>query len=204
MSVVTQEQMQSTIVKNVVNEYIMRNQMFTVYQIWKDASTLNKSDLHYDTVRTYVEHYMGLILHWGRVVGYHLTKLDNSVGQSGTYPQIYHPLGDNVLNYDPSFRLYNSTVSAKRPVVKQVAVQPVSVVNINVTEKQRKSSPSGLFRFNVWLNGKLVSCNLRQVRGAGGKFVKNNDYEGYGVLDDGSSVVVKQDNEGKLYAIQGE
>lgn len=202
MSVVTQEQMQSTIVKNVINEYIRRNQMFTVYQIWKDASTLNGSTLNYDSVRTYVENYMNLILHWGRIVGHHLTKLDNRVGQSGSPPQIYHPLGDNVFNYDPSFRLYGSTKSSAKPVVSK-NVQPVSVVNVNVTEKQRKSGPSGLFRFNVWLDGKLVSCNLRQVRGAGGKFVKNNDYEGYGVLDDGSSVVVKQDNEGKLYAIKG-
>jgi hypothetical protein len=31
--------------------------------------------------------------------------------------------------------------------------------------------------------------------------VKNNAYEAYGVLDNGDQVVIKQDNEGKLYAL---
>lgn len=199
MSVLTVQKMHDKIVENVVDEYIKRSQMFTVYQIWEDASFLSGSRLDYNNVRRIVESKINdgfsFYAGWTRNVGRHLTKLDNTVGNIGAAPQIYHPVGASINNYDPHFRLHKTRTNVKK-VVANVQQQPQKkVVSSNKT--------GGLFRFNVWLNGQLVPCSLRQVRGSGGKFIKNRDYEGYGVLNDGSQVIVKQDNEGKLYAVKG-
>lgn len=207
MSTITQSRMQEAVVDNVISEYVKRNQMFTVYQIWKDTSFLNGSSVDYNMVRNIVESRFnyGNYPQWTRTVGDHLRKLDNTVGKVGEPPQIYHLVGSNVKNYDPNFRMYNVTVPAKKVDPVTINVAP-PVVSINIPAKPQKkpvasNKPSGLFRFNVWVNGQLLPCNLRQVKGEGGKFVKNQAYQGYGVLDDGSPVIVKQDKEGKLYAI---
>lgn len=184
MSVATQKQMLSHVVRKTVFEYVRLNQMFTVYQIWKDASFISKTTLDYDLVRNVVESMindnLSNIPGWCRTVGSNF-KLDNTVGKVGSAPQIYHPVQMSISNYDPNFTLNNS-VKITHPVK---------------TEK----NVSGLFKFNVWFHGKLVPCNLRNPRGNGGKFIKNKPYEGHGVLDSGVPVLIKQDQDGKLYAL---
>jgi hypothetical protein len=200
-----------TLIDNVVAEYVKRGQMYTVYQIWKDASYLNVSALKYDEVRNRVE--SNIPSGWKQTQGHHLANLDNTVGRVGDAPQIYHPVAKSIKNYDPDFRLYPSLVSVASHPVKVASILPVNPPAVPTTismprtgyTPQKKvfvdQTFNGLFRFNVWLNGNLVPCNLRQIRGNAGKFVKNNAYEAYGVLDNGDQVVIKQDNEGKLYAL---
>lgn len=196
MSAITQQNMVTHIIDKVVNDYVSRNQMFTVYQIWKDSSYLAKTSINYNSVRNRVEGTP--IPGWSRRTGDHLTNLDDTIGKVGEAPQIYHHISMDISKYDKNFRLYQSNTIATKPTALTPLVLPITM---EITKKVI-DTPSGLFRFNVWLDGKLVPCNLRQVRGIGGKFVKNNPYEGRGVLDNGSEVMVRQDNDGKLYAVE--
>ena len=201
MSVITQKNMYDAVVSRVMALYIAGKQMFTVYQIWKDTNNLSQGKLPYDYVRHVVESQINdngsKVLGWTRSLGYHLTNLDNNVGRVGSAPQIYHPVGADITQYDPSFRLYSSSANTQ----KTVSPNPVSNIVPGWKNKKKIVKTNGLFVFNVWLNGKLVPCNLRNPRGAGGKFLPSNPFEGHGVLNDGTSVLVKQDHEGKLYAV---
>lgn len=191
MSVINKSRMLELIVEYVICEYINRNQMFTVYQIWHDSSFFGISGLNYDMVRTIVENnindnyskYPG----WSRSIGNHLKKLDNSTGRVGHPPQIYHPVGADIKKYDPDFRLCVVTYNRTGSVIAS-------------SLPKKKTNNKGFCKFNVWLNGSLVSCNLTNPRGSGGKFLSNIDGESHGVLDNGQQVLIRQDNEGKLYA----
>lgn len=184
-------------VRNIISLYVSKGQMFTVYQIWSDAQEFVKDILDYDTVRQVVESIINdggsQIPRWTRSLGNHLRKLDNSTGRVGQAPQIYHPVGADIRNYDPNFRF------------KQV--QSVTVVTHNRTGlvvasplPKQKANRKGFCKFKVWANGSLVDCSLTNPRGNGGKFLPNVDGESHGVLDNGQPVLVRQDNEGKLYA----
>lgn len=193
------------IVDTVIRDYIKKNQMFTVYQIWFDASDINKSTLNYDAVRSQVEHLINdsysQVNGWTRSIGYHLGGLNNKVGNVGAPPQIYHPVGADITQYDPTFRLNNNNKVKIVKAVSSVVKYPRGVL-ITTPPSQRKTK--GLFKFKVWVNGVLENCSFVNRRGNGGKFVSSPDYEGYGVLDNGLNVVVRQDNDGKLYAVKGE
>lgn len=191
MATFTQQDMLKYVVEHVIDEYVKKKQMFTVYQIWEDSGVVNGGKLNYDFVRSVVESKINdcgsKIIGWTRAV-HNIKNPNNTVGKAGESPQIYHPIGAHIKMYDPDFRLHNAIVGkggavfTKKPISKEVKL-------------------SGLFKFKVWHNGKLVPCSFHQIRGAGGKFVKNPDYQGYGILDNGSAVTIYQDNEGKLYAV---
>lgn len=189
-------------VRNIVSLYVTQGKMFTVYQIWCDAQAAGKGVLDYNEVRRVIESIINdnysTLSGWTRTVGNHLRNLDNNVGKAGEAPQIYHRVNDNILNYDPNFRIYNATVvSTPNTQYNRTGLIVASPIS---KPKKKKSNKKGLFKFKVWLNGGLVNCNFVNPRGQGGKFVSNQDYEGYGVLDNGQPVLVRQDHQGKLYA----
>lgn len=190
-------------IRNTISLYINKNQMFTVYQIWSDTQAIVKSRIDYNFVRKIVESIINddhsLLSEWTRTVGNHLRNLDNRVGKVGEAPQIYHRIDQDVEDYDPNFRLRGQKTVNTKPA-KAVVEQPTSHPRGLIVESPIKTK-KGLFKFKVWANGSLVNCSLVNPRGQGGKFLSNSDYEGHGILDNGVPVLVRQDNEGKLYAI---
>ena len=182
----------------VVDAFIKNRQMFTVYDVYKILQSNGSHTVSYDQARTEVEslindnvYYKG----YTRTVGDHIpsSMLNKSLGQRGAAPQVYHHSKDNYRNY----QIQPNKIACPPLNFTPALPQPSPVVLTKVATANNK----GLFKFDVWVNGKLRPCNFVQVRGSKGKFVPNQPYHAAGVLDDGTSVEVRQDSDGKLYVV---
>lgn len=156
----------------VVNEFINNEEMFTVHNV-KNILRMRfpNENISHDDVRNVVEQlYSGLYL---------------------AHFEYYRDIGYH-LPLNPPPQIY---FNPNKHNINDFKVSSARNLQKTLVSKNQK----GLYKFNVWLNGKLVPCKFVQKRGSKGLFVENNDFEGYGLLEDGRRGVVRQDSDGKLY-----